>query len=97
VSSAKDGSDDEGLDSVLVENGGGKSRKDAPVEPKSPGARHFDYYSSSQAKEAKETNGNKNEANGGDNDDLLKLKKVRFVRRVSGPFSDEAMGNQKSF
>jgi hypothetical protein len=26
-------------------------------------------------------------------EELLKLKRVRFVRRVSGPFSDEAMGN----
>jgi hypothetical protein len=99
VSSGKKNDEDD-LDSVLVEKNGGVNKEGQKNgETNKAGDRHFDYYNKSgTGKEEKPTNADtpmnsttNGTSNGGDNDDLLKPKKVRFVRRTSGPFSDEAM------
>ncbi|XP_021957716.1 uncharacterized protein LOC110853714 isoform X2 [Folsomia candida] len=79
-----------------VENGtgGGGEAASAPTRTNG-GGKNFDHYHYSPAapvtetKSAPPTPSNKTDH---ENDkDLLKLKRVRFVRRVSGPFADEAL------
>jgi hypothetical protein len=92
--------DKKGLCPLMTTSEENCTKPDQVAPSPSPSDRkHFDYYHSSSAPNTNTTNlctagssGDKPKDEEIDKNESFKLKRVRFERRISGQFGDEALG-----